>query len=198
MIGYVVSVLLLGFYLLIFSTLYKLSSRLKIIPVVLLCLLGFCGGTLAIFFSALTDVPFYILGFEQLSSRIRAPILEETIKAAVIVVFFARTKLSSKVRTGESSIVYFGLVLGLSFAFVENLFYVGLYKISLNDVVIRGFFTWVMHMMGAFLSAYGVRKSLMSRKIFWCLPYLMVAILVHFMVNNGDIILHRFGLYNMN
>jgi len=164
------------------------KPRPKLASLISLSFWGFAGGLVTIVVSGLFDVPFLIVGLKQLSSRLLAPIWEEMMKATVIFAFFAWNKLGSITQINRDLMTLFGLVVGLSFAAIENIGYINQYNIPLDVVVKRGFSTWDMHIVAAFLSSYGLKESYNKKKI-WILPYLAVAILIHLVMNNGDIIL---------
>jgi len=151
---------------------------------------GILGGFLVLLLSGLIDVPFLILGQQQLTVRVLVPIWEEVFKAIVIWAFI-KDKLGIEVKTKNGSIVFLGAVLGLSFALYENLGYILSHNILLQVVVGRGFSTWVMHIVGATISSYGIQRSLSAKKKI--LPYVVLAILIHLLMNNGDLVLQRFG-----
>jgi len=153
---------------------------------------GILGGFLVLILSGLIDVPFLILGQQQLTVRVLVPIWEEVFKAIVIWALI-KDKLGIEVKIKNGSIVFLGANLGLSFALYENLGYILSYNTPLQVVVGRGFSTWLMHIVGATISSYGIQKSLSTRRKTKILPYVVLAILIHFLMNNGDLILQSFG-----
>jgi len=178
-----------GLYLTIFWKLlgFKLDRRTKLDHV----FYGISGGFLVFILSGLIDVPFFILGQQQLTVRLLAPIWEEVFKAIVIWAFI-KDKLGIGIKIKNDLIVFLGAVLGLSFALYESLGYILSYNILLQVVVGRGFSTWLMHMAGATISSYGIQKSLSTRRKTEIMLYVVLAILIHILMNNGDLILQSF------
>jgi RsiW-degrading membrane proteinase PrsW (M82 family) len=114
--------------------------------------------------------------------RYDAPILEETFKAAYIVILIRARRVGFMV---DSAI--YGFALGAGFALVENLYYLG--ALSGSDFflyLVRGFGTAILH--GSTTAIFAIlSKSLLDRKegrwVFF-LPPLLLAVAVHSLFNH--------------
>ncbi len=189
-IRYLVTASLFGFYLLVFWELGNVISkpRLNLVSIVSLSSSGLAGGFLAVAVSALINFQFFVSGLGELCVRLIAPVGEEVVKALVILAFLSWSKLRRITRVNRDWMILFGLIVGLSFAAIENVFYIFELDISLDVVVERGFLIWGMHMVNALLFSCGL-KTVEGKQRLWILPYLAAAILIHLIVNNRDIIL---------
>jgi protease PrsW len=116
-------------------------------------------------------------------TRFGAPIVEEILKAAVMIYLFARARIGFLI---DAAIV--GFAVGTGFALIENLYY--LYSFPEANVgvwIVRGFGTAIMH--GGATALFGVlAQSLTERhtkfELWHYLPALAAAIALHALFNN--------------
>jgi RsiW-degrading membrane proteinase PrsW (M82 family) len=129
------------------------------------------------------------IGFTDYS-RYVAPVVEESLKALVVVVLFARSRIGFKL---DAAIA--GFAIGAGFALCENAYFVMLFpEANLGVWLVRGFGTAVMH--GGATALFAVithefaehrahREGRISHLHPWVfLPGLMVAIAVHSAFNH--------------
>ena len=190
------------------ETLLLLKALIALVPVVLLLfvfdrldafdlinlrdillLLG-GGGVIAAlcFFTNLRVLDGFPMGLSDYS-RYVAPAIEETLKAAPIIVLFAVNRLGFKV---DAAIA--GFALGAGFSVVENLWY--LYMISEANVsgwLVRGFGTAIMH--GGTTALFAIASHEMTERqaeaaaaqyrfnLLLFLPGLALAIILHGLFN---------------
>jgi RsiW-degrading membrane proteinase PrsW (M82 family) len=122
------------------------------------------------------------LSFTQYS-RLVAPLVEETMKALVLVWLFRRERIGFQI---DAAI--FGFTVGAGFSFAENLFY--LYHAGEAHHVIwmvRGFGTAIMH--GGCTALFGVLAQMLIERranmpAWWYLPPLLAATLFHALFNH--------------
>lgn len=131
-----------------------------------------------------------VLDWSQLEfsrySRLVAPLVEETLKALVLVWLFRRDRVGFQI---DAAIL--GFTVGAGFSFAENLFY--LYHAAEAHYVIwmvRGFGTAIMH--GGCTALFGVIAQMMTERHLkmnplWYLPGLLAAILFHALFNHFPI-----------
>ena len=170
MLGILVGIFLLLLWILF---LYFLKGRLTII------LIGVGIGALGVFWlagliefnwSKITGISLT----EEQSKTLIAPIVEEFAKLLFIlfVLWYTRHKDIS------FDTMLFGASVGLGFAFIENF---GVIENPLN-VLLRGVFSWPMHILTATLLSYGIErfiKSKSKRNTFWTLALLLIAVGIH-------------------
>ena len=116
-------------------------------------------------------------------SRYVSPVLEETLKALVIVYLFRSSRIGFLV---DAAIM--GFAVGAGFALVENVVYLTVLGSSSSAVwVVRGFGTAIMHGGAAALFAI-ISQTLTERQMrinpMYYLPGLVVAVLVHSVFNH--------------
>ncbi len=116
--------------------------------------------------------------------------VEEFTKYIVLRVSIVRYKYFDELRDG----IIYGMVLGLGFAFVENILY-GL-SVGIVDgaylVLIRGFSTTLIHFLTGGIIGFFITKTLISSKKYKYFNYLgfIIAVLVH----GGYNVITRLGL----
>jgi protease PrsW len=158
------------------------AHRLVPLPTVLLMLAA--GGALAV---AAYFVNGLVLEFVPVDartySRYVAPVIEECLKASVLVWLFARNRIGFMV---DAAII--GFAVGAGFSVVENLYFLStLEDASLGVWIVRGFGTAIMH--GGATAVFGVlAQSLTERHAQFdpqlYLPGLAVAIVLHSAFNH--------------
>jgi RsiW-degrading membrane proteinase PrsW (M82 family) len=129
------------------------------------------------------------IGFTDYS-RYVSPVIEESLKALVVVILFARSRIGFKL---DAAIA--GFAIGAGFALCENAYFISLFpEANLGVWLVRGFGTAVMHGGGTALFAVithefaehrAHREGRISHLHPWVfLPGLMVAIAVHSAFNH--------------
>jgi RsiW-degrading membrane proteinase PrsW (M82 family) len=142
------------------------------------------GGVVAIVCYALNGGLMTLLGMNLTHySRWVAPVVEETLKASVVVWLFRTHRVGFLV---DSAIL--GFAVGAGFAVVENFYYLYLVNdTTLTVWIVRGFGTAMMHggvvAIFAVLSQTLAERSVAVRPIH-CLPGLAVAISIHSIFNH--------------
>jgi RsiW-degrading membrane proteinase PrsW (M82 family) len=176
---------------LVFLGAFTLLDAFKLMDWRELCLLILGGGALAAFsylinWRALDYLP---IGFTNYT-RYAAPLVEESLKAALMLALFARNRVGFMI---DAAIT--GFAVGAGFSLVENAIYLYNYPgASLGVWLVRGFGTAVMH--GGATAAFGVIGQYLTERrmrlegaryrfhlaIF--LPGLAAAILIHGLYNH--------------
>lgn len=116
-------------------------------------------------------------------SRYVAPVLEETLKAGVIVYLFVRNRIGFMV---DAAIL--GLAVGAGFALVENIYQLYVFHdANLGVWIVRGFGTAIMH--GGATAIFGVVAQSMTERhsqfnVALYLPGLLLAIVLHSAFNH--------------
>jgi RsiW-degrading membrane proteinase PrsW (M82 family) len=169
----------LGFLLvLVFMDSYKLVGLRKIIAVIL------AGGLAALFAFAFNSWLFdsLSLGFTAYS-RYVSPVVEELLKALVVVYLFRTHRIGFLV---DAAIL--GFAVGAGFALVENFWYLhdGSGR-SLTVWVVRGFGTAIMH--GGVVAIFAIMSQVLTERSMRVnparyLPGLLVAIVLHSVFNH--------------
>jgi hypothetical protein len=125
-----------------------------------------------------------VLGLDLTSySRYVAPIVEECLKALVIIYLFRSSRIGFLV---DSAIM--GFAVGAGFALVENFHYLQIYgTASLGVWVVRGFGTAIMH--GGVVAIFAIMsQALTERQMkinpFYYVPGFLVAIFLHCIFNH--------------
>lgn len=139
--------------------------------------------------AAIVSYPINILGLDGLEisfapyTRYVAPVIEEALKAFVIVALMRRNRIGFLV---DAAI--FGFAIGAGFAIFENLFYLqSLPDTQLGTWIVRGFGTAVMHGGAAAIFSmvshtfYGLYPTAGSINL---LPGFVVAVVVHSIFNH--------------
>jgi RsiW-degrading membrane proteinase PrsW (M82 family) len=122
-------------------------------------------------------------------TRLHAPIVEEVLKAVVVIVLFARNRIGYMI---DAAIL--GFAVGTGFAMAENAFFLTQFtEASLGTWIVRGFGTALMHggatavfaAMSYLLFAPRLRVSEEAYRfsIFPFLPGLLIAIAIHMAFN---------------
>ncbi|MBI1212651.1 MAG: PrsW family intramembrane metalloprotease [Alphaproteobacteria bacterium] len=142
------------------------------------------GGVLAIACYLINGWTIDALHFEiGPYSRYVSPVIEETLKAAVLVYLFSRNHVGFMV---DAAII--GFAVGTGFALVENIYFLHAFPgANIGVWIIRGFGTALMH--GGATAIFGVlAQSLTERhsrfQWFWYLPGLGAAIVLHSAFNH--------------
>ncbi len=116
-------------------------------------------------------------------SRWVAPIVEETLKASVVLWLFRTHRVAFLV---DSAIL--GFAVGAGFAVVENFYYLYLaHDTTMAIWIVRGFGTAMMH--GGVVAIFAVISQTLAERslnvrLIYCLPGLLVAIAVHSIFNH--------------
>jgi len=164
--------------ILVYMDSYKLVSLKTVLTVIVL------GGLTA--FAAMY-VNGWLLGILDLQfspfSRYVAPIVEESLKALVIVYLFRSNRIGFLV---DSAIM--GFAVGAGFAVVENFFYLQIHETASFAVwIVRGFGTAIMHggvtAMFAIMSQTLTERQMKINPLYY-LPGLAVAAFVHSIFNH--------------
>lgn len=176
LLGFVPVVLFLAG--LLFMDSYKLVRRHEVF-------LSLCGGAMAAILSLLANMA--IVGWggldPDLLRRYAAPLVEEVLKAAIVVYLIREEKVGFMVDAGIH-----GFALGTGFALIEN-FYYALFLGTGDPLVwlVRGLGTAVMHGSVTAILAF-VSKDLTdrheSRALKWFLPGFALAYVVHSAYNH--------------
>jgi len=137
------------------------------------------GGLLAVASYFINGVAMDLTGADiQNYTRYGAPILEEVLKAAVIVYLFARARIGFLI---DAAIM--GFAVGTGFAFVENLYYLYTFpEANVGTWIVRGFGTAMMHggatAIFAVLAQTWTERHTKLQPVLY-LPGLTAAILLH-------------------
>jgi hypothetical protein len=161
--------ILLLFYLLTFWLLIHSSCQRKIE----LFFLGFISGT----FSIIIVYVIYTLPYIR---EIASHIIEEISKITIIFLFLRWNKTSDRFVKDRTLILWYGVIVGLFFAFLENYFYINM---SVEVMLKRGLISWPMHMLYTVCSTYGLIQNQVYRKNEEWLLLIPVSILIHFLFN---------------
>jgi len=163
---------------LVYMDSYKLVSLRSVLLVIAL---GSLTALTAMYLNGwllgITGIPF------KPYSRYVSPLLEETLKALVIVYLFRTNRIGFLV---DSAIM--GFAVGAGFALLENLQYLQIYSsASLGVWIVRGFGTAIMH--GGVVAMFAIMsQALTERKMkvnpIYYLPGLAVAVLLHSVFNH--------------
>jgi protease PrsW len=115
--------------------------------------------------------------------RYGAPILEEGLKAVVLIYFFMRARIGFLI---DAAIV--GFAVGTGFAFVENLYYLYTFpEANVGVWIVRGFGTAMMHggataIFGVVAQSWTERHTKLEPALY--IPGLVAAILLHSLFNH--------------
>lgn len=163
---------------LVYMDSYKLVPVRRVLAVILLG----CGA-------AVFSYPFSLLGLEWAGiefvtyTRFVAPVIEEALKAAVIVVLLRHNRVGFLV---DAAIL--GFAVGAGFAIFENLYYLRIFPdLALGTWMVRGFGTAIMH--GGATAIFAVtsyaiisRNATIGRAAY--LPGFLTATIVHSVFNH--------------
>ena len=142
------------------------------------------GGVIAVLCAFLNGYVIDALGWDfQEYTRYMAPLIEETLKAAVLVYLFRTNRIGFLVDAG-----ILGFTIGAGFSFVENIYYLHLAQDANYGVwVVRGFGTAIMHGGATALFAL-IAETLTERhrkmNPLLYVPGLIVAVLLHSVFNH--------------
>lgn len=178
----VIPVGLLPVILFLLALVYLDSYQMVRMRVVLAMLVA--GGVVAVVCYVLNGEIMSLLGMDLTHySRWIAPMVEETLKASVVLWLFSTHRVGFLVDS-----VILGFAVGAGFAVVENFYYLYLVdNTTLGIWVVRGFGTAVMH--GGVVAIFAaVSQTLAERSVdvrpIHCLPGLLIAISVHSIFNH--------------
>ena len=169
MAGFFANFTILLFYLLIFWVLIR-SSRKRRME---LFFSGFVAGAFSII---IVYVIYNIPHIKEIASHI----VEEMSKFIIVFLFLNWKKSRDRLLRDKDSVLWYGLIVGLFFAFLENSFYIDL---GLEVMLKRGFISWPMHMIYTACSTYGLVQILVYRKNNEWLLLLPASIFLHFLFN---------------
>ena len=143
-----------------------------------------CGGALAIMSYLVNGWTIDALHLEiGTYTRYVSPVIEETLKAAILIYLFSRNRIGFMV---DAAII--GFAVGTGFSLIENVYFLYAFPgANIGVWVIRGFGTALMH--GGATAIFGVlAQSLTERhsrfQWFWYLPGLAGAIMLHSAFNH--------------
>jgi len=164
--------------ILVFMDSYKLVSLGKVLAVIL-------AGALATFAAMYLNGWFISrLGMDFSDySRYVAPVVEESLKALVMVYLFRSNRIGFLV---DAAIM--GFAVGAGFALVENLFYLQNHSSANMAVwVVRGFGTAIMH--GGVTAIFGIMSQALTERSMkinplYYLPGLLAAVFLHSLFNH--------------
>lgn len=163
---------------LVYMDSYKLVKLRSVLTVIVLGgLTAFAAMYLNGWLLGALDMPFTVY------SRYAAPLLEETLKALVIVYLFRSSRIGFLV---DSAIM--GFAVGAGFALVENYFYLQSHSTASFAVwIVRGFGTAIMHggvtAMFAVMSQTLTERQMKINPLYY-LPGLTVAVFLHSIFNH--------------
>ncbi len=172
MIRYLTDFGILLIYLIIFWSLIGSYSAGR----VLMILTGFL---VAVFSVICVDLLYRF----PLSLNVYAPVVEESCKFVSVFLFFSWKDLRKMLLRYKESLVWFGVLVGLFFAFLEDLSWIRTFDIGLDLVIKRGLISWPMHMIYTGCATYGLVQILIFRKRIYWLLLLPVSIFLHFLFN---------------
>lgn len=125
-----------------------------------------------------------------------APIQEEVTKFVSFVFAYTITVWSLRSFGEESSKVdnskiwvILGALVGLGFAFPENLIDYG--NLTVFDTFKRTIMSWLLHMFSVVISAYGFHKYKNTKETMMIMAFLLLAIIAHILFNLGMILLNQ-------
>jgi len=142
------------------------------------------GGGVAVLCSFVNAYASDWLGTELTSySRYAGPLIEESIKAGVLVYLFRTHRIGFLIDAG-----ILGFTVGAGFSFVENLYYLNMVHDAHYGVwVVRGFGTAIMHggatALFAIISETMTERHLKMNPLYY-VPGLIIAFLVHSIFNH--------------
>ncbi len=168
--------------LLFLMLLYFLDS-FKLVRFKTLSVAFISGAIIAIsaYFINTLLISLFNISFDKYSRYI-SPILEETLKSAVIIYLIQKKKIGFLIDAG-----IYGFSIGAGFAVLENLYYLNtLQDNSIGIWIVRGLGTSIMHCGATALFAILSIGSLNQErnKIMGIIPGILIAIAVHSVFNN--------------
>lgn len=156
-------------YLLIFWVLIRLSRKRKIE----LFFTGFITGGFSII---IVYIVYNLPHIQELASHI----IEEVSKFSIVFLFLKWNRTRDRLLRDPDSVLWYGVIVGLFFAFLENSFYINM---NIEVIVKRGLISWPMHMLYTACSTYGLIQVLVHRKNQEWLLLLPASIILHFFFN---------------
>lgn len=142
------------------------------------------GGALAIAAYFLNDFAMHAIGADIASfTRYGAPLIEEALKAAVMIYLFRRARLGFLI---DAAIV--GFAIGTGFALVENFYYLYAFpEANVGVWIVRGFGTAMMHggataIFGVLAQSWTERHTKFAPALY--LPALATAVAIHSLYNH--------------
>ena len=169
MARFVTNLILLLVYLLIFWMFIRSSRQRKIE----LFFLGFVTGT----FSIMIVYGIYNIPFIR---EIASHIIEEISKITIVFLFLRWNKTRDRVLSDKALVLWYGVIVGLFFAFLENYFYI---NIGLEVMLKRAVISWPMHMLYTECSTYGLIQNQVYKKNDEWLLLIPASIVIHFLFN---------------
>ena len=163
--------------------LYHLDSH-RLLGTHFLLKMFFMGGLIALVSSFANG---FVLAYLQPDfiqyTRYGAPIIEEALKASILVYLFRRNRVGFLIDAG-----ILGFTIGAGFSFVENLYYLHLVSDAhYGTWFVRGFGTAIMHggatALFAIISQKLTQRHLKMNPLYY-LPGLIVAVLIHSIFNH--------------
>jgi len=163
--------------------LYQLDSH-RLLGTHFLVKMFFTGGLIALLCAFING---FVLEYMQLDftqyTRYVSPIIEETLKASILIYLFRRNRVGFLIDAG-----ILGFTIGAGFSFVENVYYLHLVSDAhYGTWFVRGFGTAVMHggatALFAIISQKLTQRHLKMNPLYY-LPGLIVAILIHSIFNH--------------
>lgn len=163
--------------------LYRLDSH-RLLGVDFIAGIFFCGGAIAVLSSFINAFALETLHIEfERFTRFGAPLIEELLKAGIIVYLFRTNRIGFLIDAG-----ILGFTVGAGFSFVENLYYLVHAQDAHYGVwVVRGFGTAIMHggatALFAIIAEVMTERHLKMNPLLY-VPGLIVAFLLHSIFNH--------------
>ncbi|HKJ17188.1 MAG TPA: PrsW family glutamic-type intramembrane protease [Xanthomonadales bacterium] len=166
----------------LFALVYMDSYKLVSLKVILAVIVGGCLTAIAAYFVNPLVMDLLQLDFQPFA-RYAAPVVEEALKALVIIYLFRTHRIGFLV---DAAIM--GFAVGAGFALVENFFYLQAGAGSNMGVwIVRGFGTAIMH--GGVAAIFGILSQTLTERSMkvnplYYLPGLLVASVLHSIFNH--------------
>ncbi|HMB60832.1 MAG TPA: PrsW family glutamic-type intramembrane protease [Xanthomonadales bacterium] len=163
--------------------LYNLDSH-RLLGTHFLVRMFFMGGVIAVVSAFVNG---FVLEYLQVDfihyTRYGSPVIEETLKASILIYLFRRNRVGFLIDAG-----ILGFTVGAGFSFVENLYYLHLVSDAhYGTWFVRGFGTAIMHggatALFAIISQKLTQRHLKMNPLLY-LPGLIIAILLHSIFNH--------------
>ena len=131
----------------------------RLVPIRMVVLMIVSGGALAVASYFVNGLAIDALNLDLRSySRYEAPIVEESLKAALLVYLFARNRIGFMVDAG-----IIGFAIGAGFSVIENIYYLHtLAQAKIGVWIVRGFGTAIMH--GGSAAVFGVLAQSLTER----------------------------------
>ena len=158
------------------------SYKLVKLRTVLLLIVSGAVTALAAYFINVNFIELFELE-TRFFSKFIAPVIEELLKASVIIFFMYRNRIGFIV---DAAI--FGFAVGAGFATLENIYYLGnLGEANITIWIIRGLGTAIMHActtaIFSMISKYYIDKK-SHKSLLTVFPLIIVPVLIHMLFNN--------------